>query len=101
MSIIIKGLDMPKSCEECNFNSDSGFCLAMPWNFCGHTLYEADGFPDFCPLVEIPKGNGRLIDGDELKKHYATYKDYYMGVEFEAIILEDVDNAPTILEAEE
>ena len=53
MSIIVKGMKMPDNCEECRFETECGFCSAMPDNFCGDT----DGFtkPEWCPLIDIPE----------------------------------------------
>lgn len=57
---------------------------------------------DFKPYVLIangtplPKGHGRLIDADELKKHK-----YHDSNRFEnAVAVAQIDYAPTIIEAE-
>ena len=56
-----------------------------------------NGKPSDCPLIEIPP-HGRLIDADELKtKHHRTDDCY----ETEYVEMEDIDNAPTVIEAEE
>ena len=92
MSILIKGLDMPKDCP---------MCLLAYWNasgeFCGCSLikryYDYDEMqtstrPDFCPLVEIPTPHGRLIDFTKL--------------EFEDVAFDKVTiNAPTVIESED
>lgn len=64
MSILIRGMDMPKKCNECKFCWDSigeRFCFLN-----GHIMFdiksEIEKHPD-CPLVEVPK-HGRLIDAD-------------------------------------
>lgn len=79
--ILIKGMEMPKSCGDCPFLYDHDACyLSGMWNdmrfmllcFNGHTNeYRRGEFPfkdkrvDWCPLVEVPT-HGRLIDADDL-----------------------------------
>ena len=60
MSVIVRGMEMPESCEECCMLTDAGFCSAKPKDFCG---YASDFFlirPDWCPLAEIPEKHGDL-----------------------------------------
>lgn len=64
MSVLIKGMEMPKSCESCPCKTADAF---------GGLGCQATGYiplrkvnqdrPDNCPLVEIPP-HGRLIDAD-------------------------------------
>lgn len=66
MSILIKGMEMPKSCAECPlkyFYDESVFCEE-----CGYLTYDWDkkleeGRYENCPLIEI-QPHGRLIDAD-------------------------------------
>ena len=107
MSVLIKGMEMPRDCP---------FCPMSHWNKMdkltgcdavsgkryipeGDYLYwNSEGRPDWCPLVEIPP-HGRLIDADALDKklinggciwpeEYAEWAD------------ECFANAPTVIEAE-
>ena len=63
MSVIIKGMDKPKNCDECRFCSDTnnGFypyhCYLLNETY---TTYEK--IKDCCPLVEIPKNHGDIVD---------------------------------------
>lgn len=45
----------------------------------------------------LPKGHGRLIDADALKKKHHWTDDFY---ETEYVEVEDIDDAPTIIEAD-
>ena len=70
MSILIKGMDMPETCEECSFHcyhSDGKYvCVATPL-FYPMNLANSKGIrKDFCPLVEVPEPHGDLIDRDAL-----------------------------------
>lgn len=87
--LLIKGMDMPKSCGDCPFLYDHDACyLSGMWNdmrfmllcFNGHTdEYKRGEFPfkekrvDWCPLVEVPT-HGRLIDADVLYKDTAEWE---------------------------
>lgn len=69
MSILIKGMEMPKSCWHCEFCRDGldeyaqhyDYCVALDMNI----LISQTERHENCPLVEVPK-HGRLIDADVL-----------------------------------
>ena len=92
MSILIKGMEMPKDCEECLFyevDVENGCWLKK--YFCVRR-YGIDR-PSWCPIVEIPP-HGRLIDADAL-----TGKAYMDG-KLMCVEMDDIEEAPTIIEAE-
>ena len=91
MSIILKGIDMPKSCGKCefNYNLEGG---SYEWWECvilHDDINQFDTRRTDCPLIEIPTPHGRLID--ETKINDALLRDD--GRQFDT-------DAPTILEAE-
>ena len=97
MSILIKGMEMPKSCYECEIRIECGCRVA---NSSGWLNNKID---DHCPFafVEIPK-HGRLIDVDEFEK--------YVELEYETREISHPNwikfrvwcgDQPTIIEAEE
>lgn len=51
MSILIKGMEMPKTCDDC----------FLPLQYCPYAM-KPDGS---CPLIPVPP-HGRLIDADAL-----------------------------------
>ena len=51
MSIIIKGMDMPKSCEECKWHMDFYIEEEQVGGLC--TITEKDDKEKACPLIEI------------------------------------------------
>ena len=67
MSVLIKGMEMPKNCDDCLLAYDSIICSVTrePFYKCG----EQTGFDSetmrlpSCPLVPVPP-HGRLIDVD-------------------------------------
>lgn len=116
MSLLIKGMNMPRSCWECNLHCfrDNGFrdkeeiqwgpITIIPEDFrCGgnnewHETNEFDFLnerhPD-CPLVEVHTPHGRLIDADEIEK--CVHEWYDVG---EYVFADTIRNADTIIEAE-
>ena len=108
MSILIKGMEMPKHAGV-NEDKDTVYrciVIAHPDNSAELVIdtefaspYDNGHNVKRCPLVEIPTPHGRLIDADALMEcrlepnHYEELKDGY-------IPDYDLDSAPTIIEAE-
>lgn len=97
MSVLIKGVKPPDSCFECPFRGVdeelADFCRVPTFEF---IWCKYDKRSDDCPLVEIPK-HGRLIDADAQRNIFAK-------LEFSSDMgdaMEILDNAPTVIEAEE
>ena len=103
MSVIIKGMEMPKSCCDCKFVQKGS------QEFCGLLLPDIkysenwERKPTFCPLVDIPP-HGRLIDADEAEKYAYDILEiselYRTPYEAAREMLKIYLDAPTILEAE-
>lgn len=101
MSILIKGVEMPKCCKNCfgcnaDLFSDNGIaCVVYLCQFT-RTATGEEGVLDICPLIEVPTPHGRLIDADAIpmEKQELTVCDHW------AITVNDLDNMPTIIEAE-
>ena len=62
MSVIIHGLDMPKSCDECFFCDDWAKCQLLNLNNIFDYCKDGIERPAKCPLVPLPEGHGELID---------------------------------------
>lgn len=116
MSVIVKGMEMPDTCEECRISIEVGSDMHCPL-FAGDIPRDfgrkADcGFecrPDWCPLHPLPEKHGRLIDGDALRGkmyHDAFETDSEMqrwdsGCWIRYKMLEhNIDDAETIVAAE-
>lgn len=66
MSVLIRGMDMPKTCEGCHLqHSEYLECKITGENTWDWENAEAKYKSVNCPLVELPP-HGRLIDADEL-----------------------------------
>lgn len=107
MSVLIKGIEMPTKCNECNF-CVNGFTEDAPMYECAVESGENvsvlvddygkpfDFRPDWCPLVEIPTPHGRLIDADELAN-----KTFYNATSAPYITYKKFVDTPTVIEAED
>lgn len=77
MSVLIKDMQMPKSCSECRFFRDT-WCYAFKaddWRNAYNKPPEGERLNN-CPLVSIPL-HGKLIDATEISKHkYTTIPSY-------------------------
>lgn len=115
MSILIRGMEMPKNCWECpcfHIKRDPGYydyekCDASGTIFndgyssvTGHKDH-IDPFKERlgnCPLVPVPP-HGRLIDADALLKPKNQHVDVHSNEWY--VELRTIEDAPTIIEAEE
>ena len=98
MSVLIPGMEMPKSCFYCPFrekiNPDDYVCLALNREFEETFSLIAGKRHKDCPLVPVPD-HGRLIDADKL-----CGKDCYGCPYDSCAIAEMVQDAPTIIPAD-
>ena len=97
MSVLIKGMKMPKSCSECGFECRA-YCFLVD------TVIESNDRPDWCPLVEVPTPHGRLVDCETLKDNLAVLferNEILIDVWLVYAIDDLIDELPTIIEAEE
>lgn len=101
MSIILKGIDLPKHCIECPLEGSDVDDNGFDYWYCKITESMAYTLerPSNCPLIQIPKGHGRLID-DRLIP-YIDLNDGNNGIKVFATFRENIKRVPTILEAEE
>ena len=116
MSVFLKGVDMPESCSECPC------CHEVQMDMRGN-LYEyfcsaddniptieniTNGRLNSCQAVSVPDKHGRLIDADAFMK-VVEENDYVLVAEhnttdrgmFTIGIQQAIEEAPTIIEAEE
>lgn len=116
--ILIRGMEMPKNCDECVHSGWSNFYQIYVCNvarkgnpllFNGKqiksTAIKRSGRAENCPLVELPP-HGRLIDASE-KVTVQIYDDMYEEFKTEEMTIDELlcaewveANAPTIIPAE-
>ena len=94
MSILIKGMDMPKYCYTCPaYDYIKSFCCVLRTK----VINLNDNRYKDCPLIAVPT-HGRLIDADKLLESFGeTLDEDRHFVNYFAL----VDEAPTVVEAEE
>ena len=110
--ILIKNMKMPTSCITCPLcecRNECAYCevgdkyLSWDWD---ERLRSSRN--DHCPLTEVPP-HGRLIDADALKEQWLNAEktigaEKVLNLPLECFIsygcVYDLDNAPTIIEAE-
>ena len=103
MSLMIKGMNMPKSCKDCPCREYPKFSFESNWCCLNQkTISDVRVISPNCPLIEVPTPHGRLIDADELKKNM---RNYYPSIDHlccsqHVVTKRDIDCAPTIIEAE-
>jgi hypothetical protein len=104
MSILIKGMEMPKSCYKCPMRRRDGMDIVCPVaheRFSVADVNILDYRLDRCPLVPVPP-HGRLIDADALKVSLAfAEKTADWAVPALRAVLMVIDEMPTIIPAEE
>ena len=112
MSILIKGMKMPKNCNECKFGTWSNLhqtacCKRHDFDPCfeDHSREYMEKRADFCPLVEIPEPHGRLIDASykvDMPFYDDEYEEYSMRtVTVEELLMMADNEVPTVIEPEE
>ena len=98
MSVIVRGIEMPKNCALCKFRG-----AGETW--CPFTLQEVPGntIPEDCPLTPVPP-HGDLIERDALTRAQGfrdyKYENGRMYVEVGEVV-SLIKAAPTIIPAEE
>ena len=106
MSVLIKGMEMPTSCDDCRLNNGISCYAVLEYTEDG-VVGRTDDRPDWCPLVPV-QPHGRLIDADALKAKQQEDADLFIGSRVdikrrdEALnAVANIVNAPTIIPAEE
>ena len=89
MTILIKGMEMPKA----------GETIIIAENVDGTIYGQLEHGDDWYPLIEVPTPHGRLVDATELLRDSG-------GIILETIddheeVEEMIKDAPTVIEAEE
>lgn len=75
MSVLIKGMEMPKCCQDCPLNYDQMACVVTGTRWWSDSMVlmnfdsEKERLCD-CPLIEVKTPHGRLGDLDKLKSKF-------------------------------
>lgn len=113
MSVLIKNMEMPNKCWDCELfdelaihftgitapNTDIGWCRG-----CKKEILDIDykeHKPIWCPLVEIPTPHGDLIDREKLAKTRHDIHVEEIDYRHRCISLENLYEAQAVIESEE
>ena len=119
MGIYLPNMEMPKTCKQCLFSRyilGEWFCrTTTTLDEEGEELWESVGKfgnlhrPRWCPLVPVPP-HGDLIDRSRMKESIRMQTGFLKAIGgdlaeaaeiLEKGFLQEIDNAPTVIEAEE
>lgn len=93
MSVLVRGMEMPKNCHSCPMCL-MRFCQAGDRELSERETRPNAKRPEDCPMLPVPP-HGRLIDADALDSSETDYLGNHL------VYLVDIDDAPTIIPAEE
>lgn len=99
MSVVVR-MEMPENCCECQLRQED---YDTGEEFCPFTGVEclSIGRQDNCPIIcSIPEGHGRLVDAEKLKERSVHFCETEYTFDFDAVFVEEIDEAPTIVPAE-
>lgn len=102
MSVLIKGMKMPKCCIDCEFMSWSNIRQRDICEKTGEAIRTAEHWERrdiLCPLVEVPTPHGRLIDEDWLCRFIST-NNSLGATHYGCLTKEEIQLAPTVIESE-
>lgn len=103
MSVLIKGMKIPKNCAECLLlvNACSEEFPSYVCDVTGDDVLSIYENPDWCPLVEIPTPHGDLIDRDAVNQEYNKLGWWEDSDESVTSPMQDIlFDAPAIIEAD-
>ena len=95
MSVLIKGMEMPKNCEECPLNHYECALLEKSSEEIMQYFGGDCRHPD-CPLVEVLTPHGRLIDADCCNGYFYEH----MSDDMMIAAMNAINEMPTIIESE-
>lgn len=102
MSVLVKEMDMPETCDDCPFHVYHSHyeyvCKATPMLYPMNLANSKGIRKDWCPLSEVKTPHGRLIDADALIG--VLHGTYLPEDDARAVVYRKIQEAPTVIEAE-
>lgn len=95
MSILIKGMKIPKNCDNCPCYYETEGVWRNECQVLRKECAISEERPSWCPLVEV-QPHGDLIDRDKfiqfIKEHWDEYDQWFVGMlEARPVVLESED----------
>ena len=102
MSVLIRGMEMPKNCQDCPLNYDQMACIVTGTRWWSDTMVLMDFDSDKerlydCPLVEVKEPHGKLIDVSKLNMYDVSPVSGFCVI---GVTEEDIELADAVIEAE-
>lgn len=106
MSVIIRGMKMPETCDKCDFciwsnYRQTAWCRREKRQcFDDYSVEYREKRAEFCPMSELPAQHGRLIDADKIT---LTDIDLALCEDYKSLLslyINKVESAQTVIEAE-
>lgn len=92
----------PRNCLECPLNGQCG--IFADWVCTLNSLarkHYPQPFDKGCNILAVlPESHGRLVDAEKLKEHSVHFGETEYTFDFDAVFVEEIDEAPTIVPAE-
>ena len=102
MSVLVKGMKMPKGCHSgCPLTDNDAFTCQITGK--DIVFYDEDTItsrPSWCPLVEVPTHHGELIDRNVIRDNL-MHEMFGTGYQSKAMKVCDELYTPTVIKAEE
>jgi hypothetical protein len=101
MSLLIKGMKMPKCCSDCAFYQDDMYpACKFLWDDFDNYRHPAIERDKNCPLSEIPTPHGDLIDRDDLLAYFERKSKGKTAEEALKLLYTALKAYPTVIEKE-
>ena len=101
MSVVVR-MEMPINCLECPMYDWNRQKLCCNAHFDLRPIPNGGvPIPDWCPIIcQLPEGHGPLVDAEKLKERSVHFCETEYTFDFDAVFVEEIDEAPTIVPAE-
>lgn len=99
MSVLIRGMEMPKGCPSCQFVM-AYYCLLIGISDDNEVTNYINECHPKCPLVEIPTPHGDLVDRDKLMTEVMDSDLDHLQRDDWKEVIQIVSDADVVIEAE-
>ena len=103
MSECVIRMEIPESCDVCPCLDDYGDYprCRISGEQRGYNFPTREKRMPNCPIIcQLPEGHGRLVDAEKLKEQSVHFCETEYTFDFDAVFIEDINEASTIVPAE-
>ena len=95
MSVLIKGMEMPKNCQECPFSDHEAWCL-IPGDWHKRYYCPDDEVSEHCPLTEINECEDAVSRTDVIELTKNSYYNLAESMEDTWAMVADIEQLPPV-----